>query len=244
MDDSIKFRNGIIKILNNYSNNDINMDILIANIPNEFELPIICTNGENPIEYLLKEFELMIRIFGFTYYGKIKDSFYWFPFLIYYSWHNYAKLCFINLEQNSGVKYCHFNSVKANNYSPIFESDIIFINNYFECFVVPNRIFQFNNDVIFEILNQMYITENSNDFLSINCNKDKYVIDKKNKIIKYNNTQLKKLNYFKNNLEGLDKNYDLDKVDTQFYLLRLFLFLKNEQININVNNLVESYLNL
>jgi hypothetical protein len=90
----------------------------------------------------------------------------------------------------------------------------------------------------------MYITENSNDFLSINCNKDKYVIDKKNKIIKYNNTQLKKLNYFKNNLEGLDKNYDLDKVDTQFYLLRLFLFLKNEQININITNLVESYLNL
>jgi len=240
MDNSIKFRDGIIKILNNYSNNDINIDIIKELIPHEYELPIICTNGENVIEYLIKEFELMMRFFGLKYYGKIKDSYYWFPFLIYFSWHNYAKLCFINLEPNAETKYCYFNTVKANHFSPLFESNIIYLDNYYECFVIPNRIFQLNNDVIFEISNQMTIAENSNNFIIINCNNDKYIIDKKNKVIKLNDIKLKKISYFKNN-EGLDSNYDLDKVDTKFYLTRIFLFLKDEHIN--VDNFVESYLN-
>ena len=180
------FRNGIIKILDNYLANDFNIDIIKENIPYEYNFPLACTNGEDVIEYLLKEYSLLLRSFGLKYCGKVNDSYYWFPFLIYYDWYKSIKIFFINLEPNAENKFAFIKSVKANSYSPVYESEVTNIYNYYDYFIIPNKIFQIeNNNSIIEVFNQLKILENNNDYIKISCNKDIYDIDKINNIITF-----------------------------------------------------------
>jgi hypothetical protein len=166
----------------------------LLELPYNFDIPVACTNGQDPIETLHNTFKLFLLKKDFIDINK-----YWFPFLIYENKLNNMYIFYLCMDKKIKIK-------KKIKYETIYldcnndDGYKKYIDYYHDKLVIANRILEYSNREIFEALHQISIIYEDQNIIKLQYNKNSYIIDLINFNIIYNNWIVIKQNKYSDHI--------------------------------------------